>query len=82
MTTIEDNKMKCPSCNAELAKDAQPFEGSPLVLNSDSWRTLEEAQKVLLFAYNSLCNMTTDEFSKGEDREIRRKIAECLNIDE
>ena len=36
MTTIEDNKMKCPSCNAELAKDAQPFEGSPLVLNSDS----------------------------------------------
>jgi len=36
MTTIEDNKMKCPSCNAELVKDAQPFEGSPLVLNSDS----------------------------------------------
>ena len=75
--------MKYPFCNTELKKDdAQPFEGSPLVLNSDLWQTLEEAQKVLLFAYNSLCNMTTDEFSKGEDREIRRKIAECLNIDE
>lgn len=52
------------------------------ILNSDLWQSLEEAKKILLFAYNELANMTTDEFSKGGDTEIRNKIKDFLNIED
>ena len=73
--------MKCPFCNTELANDAQPFEGSPLVLNSDLRQTLDEAKKLLLYTYESFELMSTERFVLGVDKEIRRRINEFLMIE-
>jgi hypothetical protein len=52
------------------------------VLESDLWQSLEEAKKILLFTYNKLNNMTTEQYSKGNDKEIRDMIAKFLDIKE
>ena len=51
------------------------------ILDSDLWQSLEEAKKILLFTYNKLNNLTSDEFTKGGDIEIRDRIAKFLGID-
>lgn len=43
---------------------------------------IEEAEKILRFVYERLSNMTTEQFSKGEDYEIRERILKFLGIDE
>jgi hypothetical protein len=50
------------------------------ILESDLWQSLEEANRILRLAYDKLCDMTTEEFSHGGDKEIRDMIAKWLRI--
>jgi len=52
------------------------------LLESDVWQSLEEARKLLLFTYNKLNNLTTEQFANGEDKVIRDEIAKFLDIEE
>lgn len=51
------------------------------MIESDVYETLEEAEKILRFVYNSLSKMTTEQFSLGGDKAIRDKIVEFLDIE-
>jgi len=52
------------------------------ILESDLLRSLEEANKILLFTYNKLNNLTTDDYAKGGDKEIRDMIKEYLRLND
>ena len=41
---------------------------------------MEEAEEILRFTYQRLSDMTTDEFSKGGDKDIRDRIENFLGI--
>jgi hypothetical protein len=56
--------------------------GCPITLQDAQTDELWQARNILLFTYNRLNNMTTEEFQRGADKPIREKIAKFLQIDE
>jgi len=59
--------------------------GSDMMVSQESkWLSeeLSEAKEILRLAYDMLCNITTDDFSKGKDKPVRDKIADFLEIED
>ena len=54
--------------------------GAQIMKTKNYLEWMEEAEEILRFTYQRLSDMTTDEFSKGGDKDIRDRIENFLGI--